>query len=94
MPTAVELQEQINALQAQLEEVKAREVVAVVERMKREIATYGITADMLGFPVPLKPGRKPDPNSARSQRRQAAAAERAAAERAAANGEAAPGERS
>jgi DNA-binding protein H-NS len=55
-----DVQKQINALQAQAEALRSKEVAGVVARMKEAIATYGLTAADLGFrgtgPVAVRRG--------------------------------------
>jgi DNA-binding protein H-NS len=49
MPTYLELQKQIAALQREAEALKSEERRGVIERMKEAIGVYDITADELGL---------------------------------------------
>lgn len=47
--TYTEIQEKIERLQKEAEEIRAKEVAAVVKEIKRDIEKYGLTAEDLGL---------------------------------------------
>lgn len=59
MPTFQEIQKQIQALQAQAEELRKIEVEALLGEMKANIELYGITAEQLGFGKPAPEAATP-----------------------------------
>jgi DNA-binding protein H-NS len=59
MPTFLEIQKQIQALQAQAEELRKVEVEALLGEMKANIELYGITAEQLGFGKPATEAATP-----------------------------------
>lgn len=58
MATYQEIVQQINALQKQAEEIKAREQAAVIADIRQKIEQYGLTADDLGFGAKPVAGKK------------------------------------
>ena len=58
MATYQEIVKQINELQKQAEEIKAREQATVIADIREKIEQYGLTAEDLGFGGKLPAGKK------------------------------------
>jgi len=58
MATYQEIVKQINELQKQAEEIKAREQAAVIADIRDKIEQYGLTAEDLGFGGKVPAGKK------------------------------------
>lgn len=74
MPTYIEVQQQIQALQKEAEALKAAERKGVIERMREAIAVYDITAADLGLSGGANPRKKPVKRSTKASKQNVATA--------------------
>lgn len=74
--TYADVMQEMAALKAEAERLKADEIAEVIARIKHAIAVYGLSAADLGFP---RPGRKPGTKPAKAAKGRAAAAKKATA---------------